>query len=315
MKYKLILGLIILSMFSSIVFASDNAPPPIPIEYWGRLIIDGEPAPDGTPVDYFNGEEWVNTTTVDGWYNIILTGGDSDLTFLNDPTCAIHVGDGEACIPCSTNPADPDYCVEGPQEGDTVNISVDHSPAQVSWAENAVGEEHVIVSIPLYTGWNMISLPIYVEANSPDQILSTLTGHKVAYYYNATDSGDHWKGYDSTTPAFTWDLDSMSPNEGYWVKLDSAQTLSIVGTELANNIFSLFTGWNMVSFQLYNNTVEDVMNRLTGHRVAYYYDASDAGDHWKGYDSTTPEFTWDLDEINIGEGYWVKVDSNQDWTE
>ncbi|MCK4522481.1 MAG: hypothetical protein KAU20_07950 [Nanoarchaeota archaeon] len=308
MEYKLILGLIILSILSAIVFASD-APPPIPTEYWGRLMIDGEPAPDGTPVSYFNGDKWINTTTIDGWYNLIMTGGDSPLTYNDDSNCSQHEANGTACIPCTQ-----DFdCVEGPQEGDTVNITVNNTPVSITWGENVSTEENVIVSIPLYTGWNMISLPILKTNNSPASVMSHLTGDRTAYYYDASDVGDHWKGYDSTTPEFTWDLDNMEPNKGYWLKVESAQTLSVAGNVPSNNTMSLYTGWNMVSFQLYNNTIQNTMNKLTGDRTAYYYDASDVGDHWKGYDSTTPEFTWDLNEVNIGKGYWVKVDSDQNW--
>ena len=238
-RYKILTGLILFSLVSSMVFASDNAPPPIPTEYWGRLLIDGDPAPDGTEVNYYNGEEWIITTTVDGWYNIIMTGGDSDLTFLDDHDCDYHWNTlGEACIPCSTTPSDPDYCVEGPKEGEQVDIDADGNPVTVTWGTDASGEENLIALIPLYTGWNMISLPIKkLGDSSPNTLMSTLTGHKVVYYYNTTDTSDHWKGYDSSTPPFTWDLEGMYPNNAYWVKLDSSQTLSLIGTELLNNIF------------------------------------------------------------------------------
>ena len=314
MKQKIIWGLIILSIFSISIFSTfvfANAPPPIPTEYWGRLIIDGEIAPDGTEVKYWDGEEWITTTTVDGWYNLILTGGDSPLTYNDDANCAAHWANEEACIPCTQNVD----CVEGPQEGDSVDIVVNNNPVSVTWGNDASSEENVIVSMQLFTGWNIISLPVSVTPNSPQNILSHLTGKKVAYYYNTSDAGDHWKGYDSTTPLFTWDLNAMNPNKAYWVKVDSNQILSLVGTELSNNIIQLFTGWNMVGFQLYEDSIQNIMNQLTGHRVAYYYDASDAGDHWKGYDSDTPTFTWDLSHVNITKGYWIKVDSDQNWVE
>jgi len=309
MKYKSCLGVIILLIFSTLVFA--DAPPPIPTEYWGRLLIDGQPAPDGTEVKYFNGEEWIITTTTDGWYNIILTGGDSPLTYNDDPDCSTHWANEEACIPC-TQDVD---CVEGPQEGDTVSISADNVPASVIWDDDASSEENVIALIPVNTGWNMISLPILPVDTSPQSVTSLLSGHRVVYYYDAADASDHWKSYDSNTPSFTWDLNAMNPSKGYWLKVDSDQTLSVVGTVLANNIAQLFTGWNLVSFQLYKDIIENAMNKLAGHRVAYYYEPTDASDHWKSYDSNTPPFTWDLDEVNIGNGYWVKVDSNQNWVE
>ncbi len=298
-------------MFSSLVLAADT-PPPIPTEYWGRLLIDGVPAADGTQVKYYDGSEWIITTTIDGWYNIIMTGGDSPLSYNDDPTCATHWANEEACIPCTQNVD----CVEGPQQGDTVDLLVDGKTVSVIWGDDASSDENVIALIPVYTGWNMISLPVAKEGdNSPDNVLSLLTGKKVAYYYNTLDTADHWKGYDSTTPPFTWDLSSMEPNKGYWLKVDSDQTLSVIGKVLVDNTAPLYTGWNMISFQLFEDTIQNTMDKLTGHRVAYYYNTLDAADHWKGYDSTTPPFTWDLSGVNIGKGYWVKVDSDQDWVE
>ncbi len=317
MKLKLILMSIILFTLSIFVLSSvmADAPPPIPTEYWGRLVIDGQPAPEGTEVKYWDGAEWIITTTTDGWYNIILTGGDSPLTYNDDPDCSTHWANEQACIPC-TQDVD---CVEGPQEGDSVNIIVNDVPVSVTWRLEASGEENVIVSIPLYTGWNMISLPVSVSPNSPQDVLSLLTGRKVAYYYDASepDPLQRWRSYDSTTPEFTWDLNILEPNKGYWVKVDSDQTLSITGVVPDSNEFQLYTGWNMVGFQLYSDTIQNAMDRLTGHRVAYYYDASepDPLQRWRSYDSTTPEFTWDLEEVEIGYGYWVKVDSDQIWGE
>jgi hypothetical protein len=140
MKYKVLVGLGILILFSTIVFAG-NAPPPIPTEYWGELIINDELAVDGTEINYFDGNDWIITTTTDGLYNIILTGGDSDLTFIDDPDCTDHDTANKACIPCLTNvePGDENHCIEGPWSDQYVelNIKINHEDKEYT-------KEHLI---------------------------------------------------------------------------------------------------------------------------------------------------------------------------
>lgn len=128
MKNKLSLGVIFLIVYSSLVFASDNAPPSLPSEYWGTVTMDGNPAANGLAIlAEVNGVDYTQENPVtfnNGYYNIMLVNGDRELTYLNDPTCATHWAAGEACVPCSTNPADEDYCIEGPQNGAIVKIKI-----------------------------------------------------------------------------------------------------------------------------------------------------------------------------------------------
>jgi hypothetical protein len=310
MKMKWFLGGLIIVLCSAFVLASDNAPPALPTELWGQALIDGNDAPPGTAITSPNGDTTVGT---DGSYDLMLTGGDHELTNISDADCAIAWGAGNACIPCSTNPADPDYCIEGPQAGDVVVVSFDGNPVEVTWDADAPSSDTYMTQYHLYSGWNMISMPVLRDDTSIQNYMDDLTGHRVAFFYDGSDAADHWKGYDSNTPSFTWDLLTMEPAQGYWLQLDSDQVLSFIGKGVADTSIELYTGWNMVGSQLYTDTIENAMAGLTGHKVAFHYDGSDAADHWKGYDSNTPSFTWDLTNIEVGRGYWLWVDSDQTW--
>ena len=48
--FKLSIGLILVSIISSFVFAGDDAPPALPIDVYGPLTLDGSPAPDGLDI-------------------------------------------------------------------------------------------------------------------------------------------------------------------------------------------------------------------------------------------------------------------------
>ena len=306
MGYKLIGGLIVISLFAVLVIGADT-PPPLPTEYWGRLMINGTPAADGTIVSYWNGQQWTNTTTLDGWYNIILTGGDSDLTFNDDPTCITHWGGGQACIPCVQNV----NCTEGPRDGDLVNLSVNNYLVSVIWGSDSSGVENIIASIQLYAGWNMISPPFKLLVDNIPNATALLNGTKLVDYYDTPTKT--WKRYNSGTPPFTWTLFKMEPNKGYWVRVDSNQRWSIIGTSLNPNAVNLVAGWNLAGFQLYNNTVQNATAQLSGTKLVDYYNTPTKT--WKRYNSGTPPFTWTLNEINVAKGYWVRVDSNQTWVE
>jgi 5-hydroxyisourate hydrolase-like protein (transthyretin family) len=180
-----------------------------------------------------------------------------------------------------------------------------------------------VINIPLAQGWNMISLPILPIDGSPESVLSSLTGIKYLYYYDASepDALKRWKIYDSTVPPEYSSVDntltSIEPNEAYLLWVDSVQTLSFEGTILPDNIVPLYTGWNFVSFQLYSDTVENAMRQLTGFRWLYYYDSFEPNLllRWKIWDNTIPPKYNTLTTIEPTKGYWLWVDSNQTWEE
>ncbi len=150
MKYKLILGMIVLStIFSSLLaFADgDDAPPALPSEYWGSITIDGNPAANNLPiVAEVNGIDYTQESPVtfnNGYYNLMLVEGDRPLTYNDDPNCNAHNLTGEACIRCTKCEGancvlgyNENTCIEGPQDGEIVTIKVDDDevmPTCLSW--------------------------------------------------------------------------------------------------------------------------------------------------------------------------------------
>lgn len=126
MKQTIYMGLVILCICSTIVFAS-NAPPALPMDVWGEATVDGAPAADGLAVTAeVGGVDYAQATVTSGGnYDVIIAGGDHELTTLADWDCAIAIAAGDACIPCETDPEHEDYCIEGPQDGDQIKLIVD----------------------------------------------------------------------------------------------------------------------------------------------------------------------------------------------
>jgi hypothetical protein len=104
-------------------------------------------------------------------------------------------------------------------------------------------------------------------------------------------------------------LTIMELNKAYLLRVESNQTLSFEGTTSAPNTVNLYPGWNMVSFQFLNGTVENVLStmNLTDIRQIYAYDAFEPNvfARWKIWDINTPPVANTLKNIEPTVGYWI----------
>lgn len=93
--------------------------------------------------------------------------------------------------------------------------------------EPDVDEKIGTYSIPLHTGWNLISIPLVLEDADTASVLSPISGnYSIVWEYNASDTTDNWKKYDPSAP-FGNDLIDMEPGKGYWILMNSDGTLEI----------------------------------------------------------------------------------------
>jgi len=71
----------------------------------------------------------------------------------------------------------------------------------------------------------------------------------------------------------------------------------------------LGTGWNLVSIPLspHSTVITDVLSSTDGkYDLAYAYDALDAGDPWKKYNTAAPSFLNDLTDVDETIGFWIR---------
>jgi parallel beta-helix repeat protein len=64
---------------------------------------------------------------------------------------------------------------------------------------------------PLYTGWNFVGYPSLTTRTVADALSSIAGQYDAVWYYNASDSADHWKGDNDG------DLTEMKAGEGYFI--------------------------------------------------------------------------------------------------
>ncbi|RKY71241.1 MAG: hypothetical protein DRQ24_07780, partial [Candidatus Latescibacterota bacterium] len=93
------------------------------------------------------------------------------------------------------------------------------------------------VSVPLYTGWNMISLPLRPDNLSASSVLATIpNAGGIAYLWNASKGA-----YD----AIYGDIE-LEPGRAYWISVTGDGTWTPTGSEIHGTKVNLTPGWNMI---------------------------------------------------------------------
>jgi len=93
------------------------------------------------------------------------------------------------------------------------------------------GTAPVSTAIPLEVGWNMVGYPDAGAVILPDALSAHGVGtdFSLVYAYKASDAtGDYWKLFDRTAPAWVNDLTEMAPAWGYWVKVTESGAIIIM---------------------------------------------------------------------------------------
>ena len=172
-------------------------------------------------------------------------------------------------------------------------------------------------SVNLISGWNLISIYCEGENMAVSNVLSTLDDNYVSIHtYDRYDPTDKWKAYKPGLPSWViQDLSTISVSEGYWVNMESDDTLVLSGELRFPRIIFLFQGWNLIGYpsnktRLVNETFLDVLTNLDS---VHMYNATDAVDHWKVYSTSADPSQNDLINMIPLYGYWVKMDANDTW--
>ena len=169
------------------------------------------------------------------------------------------------------------------------------------------GQGESSISIPLTSGWNLISVPIQPANTAIGTVLNGISGSYtiVWAYMNGV-----WKLYDPSDPEGST-LTTMEAGAGYWIKMGSAKALDVSGNTAPASI-SLVSGWNLTG---YNKTVKgNASTVLTSIANKYTVVWAYMNGAWKLYDpSDVPGST--LTEFLPGYGYWIKTTQAVTWSQ
>ena len=123
--------------------------------------------------------------------------------------------------------------------------------------------------------WNIVSVPFIVGDYTKTTIFPTALSAAFAYY----------AGYIQE--------DTLSAGQGYWLKFDSAQTVSLIASVIAIDSINVVDGWNLIGSISYPVATQNVTSDQPGMITSDFYG------YKNGY--------FIADTIQPGKGYWVKL--------
>lgn len=156
-----------------------------------------------------------------------------------------------------------------------------------------------------HPGWNLFSLPVSPADGTIGTLLQPLNGsyQSVWSYRN-----NKWFKYDPTLDNNT--LTSLQVGLGYWIKMNQQDSISFTGTTVPHS-FDLTAGWNLVGFcGEASATIEEAIASIRPQlEIVWSY----KNGQWSMYDPNNPVLN-DLDAMNPGDGYYIRVKAGCKWT-
>jgi hypothetical protein len=167
---------------------------------------------------------------------------------------------------------------------------------------NEVNTGSVVFS--LERGWNLISIPDISANISVEEAFGPIMNSiiNIWSYENGI-----WRAYPSYSGYGTFTV--IKPWQGLWINMENSETISF--TPKTYNSFYLVKGWNLVRFTLPKSLdIQDAISSVYGNIVSIW--AYQNG-KWKVYDPLNPYLS-DLETLEPGPGYWIKVKRSCLWT-
>ncbi|MFN8444595.1 MAG: PKD domain-containing protein [Caldilineaceae bacterium] len=171
----------------------------------------------------------------------------------------------------------------------------------------------ISATLSLLPGWNLVSLPLQPNDPAVTSLFSPISGHyDLVYAYRQCDTADPWKKYDTQAPSFLNDLVTVDPGMGLWVRMNTTDTLRIVGILPVSSTIDLCSGWNLVGYPSQTSRpLPDGLASINGcYSYVYAYDT--ASQSWPKYDAARP-FLSTLSSMNSQRGYWIKAEQACTW--
>ena len=156
--------------------------------------------------------------------------------------------------------------------------------------------------ITLNAGWNLISTDRAVT-QGVDEVFAGLAAGNLQYV-TGFDNGVQF--YDPNGLSFLNTLGSLTPGNGYWVKVSEDDVLELSGVRLAEDFMpGLAEGWNLVGYAAEAPAAPaSVFAELEASGDLLYVTGFDEG--VEVYDPNGLPFLNTLTEMRNGFGYWVK---------
>jgi len=171
------------------------------------------------------------------------------------------------------------------------------------------GQAIATQSIDLFSGWNLISLDVVPENNTPSSVFAEIISAGKLIYVSGYQN-QQGVFFDPNGLPFLNTLQNMNPGEGYWVRLNDDATLIVHGTTISPGFqINLLSGWSLVGYWLpYTQEPANAYAPLINAGVLDIVTGFEQVG--KFFDPAGPPFLNTLTEIKNGFGYWVRLNQS-----
>ncbi|RMG31705.1 MAG: T9SS C-terminal target domain-containing protein [Bacteroidetes bacterium] len=177
----------------------------------------------------------------------------------------------------------------------------------VNQVYNFVHANEVTDQVSLKAGWNLISLDVQPSDSAVGAVFANLMPGNLQY---VTGFEQGSLIYDPNGLPFFNTLNHLKRGCGYWVKVGSADMLSVSGTPIDPAYKKdLFTGWNLVGYlPQTTSTPATFYSQLIAANKLLYITGFDEGTTI--FNPNGPPFLNTLNSLQNGRGYWLRVNAN-----
>jgi len=164
-------------------------------------------------------------------------------------------------------------------------------------------------TIALNPGWNLTSFDVTPSPSNPQSVFASLIADSNLQMATGFQS-QQGVFFDPAGMPFLNTLENLIPGEGYWLKVENADTLLIHGTAISSGFsINLQLGWNLIAYwPQETSTPSEAFAPLIDAGILQMVTGYEEGG--KFYDPNGPIFLNTLSEIKNGFGYWMKLSAD-----
>ncbi len=160
------------------------------------------------------------------------------------------------------------------------------------------------IDIPLYEGWNLISMPIRTADNSVENILSSIAGKYISIWsYN---NGWNFSIFNKPLKSET-EIKTIESGLGYWIKMLSDSVLTITSKSFIDKSINLNAGWNLIGCKSTEPKSINMVIQPISEQVISIWSYGNQRKQWQQYIKNGSSKINSLDTMEPGKGYWLNV--------
>ena len=185
-----------------------------------------------------------------------------------------------------------------------VHFDVNGNPSDTAWVTITIDDNEDI--IPLKAGWNLISSNKIPVNNTMQDIFGDLIPGNLVY---VTGFNQGSSLYNPNGLPFLNTLSQFDQGYGYWVKVNQADTLRIIGNNIPSNFkINLNAGWNLSGYvNPASSTPQQYLGDLISANNLLYCTSFDQGTQL--FNPNGLPFLNTLNTMQRPFGYWIKVNN------